>query len=368
MLLVLLISGCDNRSYTSINPETKEITTVILNINDGVAYLPESKEPFTGKFVYICKKDGTGFNDKYSTSHAEATWNTENQIEKEGIKGAVFSLKSTDPVCIEENYINGKRNGLSISWNDNFKDTFNYNDGKLNGVSTLFCLKNIEEQICGEKNYKDGLKSGLSKGYSSEGELTYLRNEDNYKEGVQSGLYKSYDKEGNQTLLYINTGRVSKDVIIAATKNLTSEYDSIEEHTWYKSKFSTKKDATGISAYLGKFKSRDDYTIWFRFKLLYKSYDWLFIHSFIVVADDQRYEKDNLEFERDNNYSGIKEWYDNSAKDDDLIMIKAIVKSKNAIIRFKGSNTYEDYLITSQEKEALKDVLEAYEALVAATS
>ena len=86
------------------------------------------------------------------------------------------------------------------------------------------------------------------------------------------------------------------------------------------------------------------------------------------MADEQRYEKDNSEFERDNNYSGIKEWYDNSAKDDDLIMIKAIVKSKNAIIRFKGSNTYEDYLITSQEKEALKDVLEAYEALVAATS
>ncbi len=262
-----------------------------------------------------------------------------NTIEPDGIKGSKSALSSIQHICAEENYSNGKRNGLAEIWDKDFKSTYTYKEGVLNGISKLICIINEKELPCGETNYKNGVESGLS---------------------------KSYGEGGKQTSIFINTGGISESEINVATKNLISDYDAIEGITWYKdlSVFVPNGTGTGIIAYLGKLKNniKSD-LISFRFKVKYKADSWLFIQSFIVAADDQIFENNYIEFKRDNNSRGITEWYDKQVLDDDLIMIKAIIKSKKAIIRFKGNNNYEDYTITTQEKNGLKNVLDAYELL-----
>ncbi|TAN70801.1 MAG: hypothetical protein EPN17_03955 [Methylobacter sp.] len=330
VVFLLLVSGCDTHSYISKNQQTNELTTTALVVKNGIAYLSESEDKFTGKFVMYDYSDGSCVSESISIASDAAKIQI---IESDGLKGSKLNVQYEKPICIEENYSNGIRNGLTTTWSKDFKETYAYKEGKLNGTKKLFCIINSEEKICGETTYKDGVKSGLS---------------------------KSYGEGQKQTSIFIYTGSISEDEIAVATKNLTSSYDAIEEITWYKDKSIINHYGSGISAYLGKVKGG---LITFRFKLEYIADSWLFIDSFIVAADDQRFEYNHIEFKRYNNSSGITEWYDKQFLDEDLVMIKAILRSKQATIRFKGNNAYEDHIISRQEKERLEDVLVAYDLL-----
>jgi hypothetical protein len=145
-----------------------------------------------------------------------------------------------------------------------------------------------------------------------------------------------------------------------ALKKMIKNSDKIEGVDWYKENSSPKyNNQNGFFLYIGK---RAAGNPWLRLRIQYFADDWLFIESFIVVADGQRFERNAVKFERDNN-SEIWEWYDENLTDADLQMINAIISSKEAVIRFNGRQYRKDKKITESQKAAMRNVLDAYKAL-----
>jgi len=84
-----------------------------------------------------------------------------------------------------------------------------------------------------------------------------------------------------------------KTRIANATKRMTKKYDELERITWYIDSL-THPYLTSFHLYFGQ-KKFD--TPWLRLKIRYYADDWLFINSFFVVADGQRFEKPLATFE-----------------------------------------------------------------------
>jgi hypothetical protein len=148
--------------------------------------------------------------------------------------------------------------------------------------------------------------------------------------------------------------------IATALNKMSKRTDKIEGVDWYKDKSSPVYDnSNGFFLYIGK---RSDGAPWLRLRIQYHADRWLFIESFIVVADGQRFEQPVATFERDND-SMIWEWYDEKVSESDMQMIKSIISSKDATIRLNGHQYHKDVKIKPNQKTALQNVLDAYSAL-----
>lgn len=107
-----------------------------------------------------------------------------------------------------------------------------------------------------------------------------------------------------------------------------------------------------------------------RLKIQYVGSDWLFIESYIIKADDAPYTLTPQygEVERDsgtitNDEVGVWEWCDTSMDQQDVPTILAIINSKKTVIRFNGKQYYHDYVVTQQDKIALKESLAAWKQM-----
>ncbi len=69
------------------------------------------------------------------------------------------------------------------------------------------------------------------------------------------------------------------------------------------------------------------------------------------------------EIKIDNGSGGIWEWLDRSVSASEYEIVKAVANSKSAKLRYNGKGYYKDKKITYKEKVALKNILNAYEAL-----
>lgn len=336
LMMIFLLQGCESQSYLSKDEKTQELTTTLLEIREGLAYLPKSTELFTGKFIYYCASKKSDPLLSLAFISEEVAVYSGRQDEKDGLKGTDKTFKDKS-VCIEENYLNGKRNGLATTLSNESKVISNFKDGVLHGLKQSICIKDgNKEEECGSINYKDG---------------------------IESGIYKSYNDKG-QYYVGINLGNTSEADIKAATKNLDEDKDKIENLSLYDDIASLYHKGTGISAYIGK----SDNSIRLRYIFKYEAKDWLFVKSIIIAADNERFEKKDVTFKRDNDSRGVREWYDILALDEDMKILKAIINSKETTIRFKGNTSYDDYIVTAKEKASLKNVVDAYEALLAASS
>lgn len=146
-----------------------------------------------------------------------------------------------------------------------------------------------------------------------------------------------------------------------ALQELNKSTDKIEGIDWYRDKSSPAyTNDNGFFIYMGK---REGGKPWLRLRIQYYADDWLFIESFIVVADGQRFDHASARFERDNE-AKIWEWYDENLSEYDMAMIKAVISSKDATIRFNGSQYRHDETISQKQKIALQNVITAYESLL----
>jgi hypothetical protein len=161
----------------------------------------------------------------------------------------------------------------------------------------------------------------------------------------------------------IETEKAAKARIANATKYMRSKYDDIKGITWYYD-INTPQytNYNSFHIYIGKEKTSNP---WLRFRIQYAADDWLFIESYIVKTDNSSYtiQTSYGEVERDNGTSGIWEWYDVQMDSYKYNMIKDILKSNNVKLRYEGQQYYKDRSITSTEKQGLKHVLDAFEAL-----
>ncbi len=150
-----------------------------------------------------------------------------------------------------------------------------------------------------------------------------------------------------------------------ATKKMRKSYDDIKGITWYYDKSSPRyvNSRTNFYAYIGKVENGYP---WLRLKITYVADDWLFIEKYIIKADGKIYEiKENSygEIETDNGGGKIWEWLDRIVGARELQIIEAVAHGKDVKIRFQGKKYRRDRTVTNKEKMALRNVLDAYEAL-----
>ncbi len=155
--------------------------------------------------------------------------------------------------------------------------------------------------------------------------------------------------------------KAEKLKIANALKHMRRSYDSMEGIAWYQDVSSPiYNNQNGFFLYFGvSDKNKTPSNL--RFKIQYHADKWLFIESYEIKADNQKFDK-SCYIERDHSTT-IWEWSDTEASSYDLNMIKAVISSKKAIIRFNGKQYRNDKLITPIQKKALENVLTAFSAL-----
>ena len=155
-----------------------------------------------------------------------------------------------------------------------------------------------------------------------------------------------------------------KERLANATRKMNNEYDEIKEISWYRDKSSPKYvNSNGFYAYIGQSK---DSKPWLILALQYSADDWLFIESYTIKVDGKIYtikEESYGEIKKDNGSGRIWEWLSRPVGPDEYEIIKAVAYGKDVKIRFSGKDYHKDKVITEQQKNALKNVLDAYEAL-----
>lgn len=145
---------------------------------------------------------------------------------------------------------------------------------------------------------------------------------------------------------------------------LRKTYDDVENINWYYDKTTPKfTNIKSFHVYMGQ---RNSGKPWLRLRIQYTADDWLFTNKYIIKADDETYtinEESYGEIKSDNGSGGIWEWLDREISSDELIIIRAIIKSKQAKLRYSGDKYYSDKIISDAEKKAMQNVLDAFEVL-----
>jgi hypothetical protein len=157
--------------------------------------------------------------------------------------------------------------------------------------------------------------------------------------------------------------RESQRAIAAATQNLTKSTDEMREIDWLNDKSTPETNNTrNVHAYIGK---KGDH-VWLRFKMTYNADDWLFVESVAFKVDGEDFSLNYGLFDdwdRDNAGGGIWEWKDVNMDRRTWDLIRKIADSSKTMMRYDGRQYYSDREVTSQEKQALKNIILAYEAM-----
>ena len=106
---------------------------------------------------------------------------------------------------------------------------------------------------------------------------------------------------------------------------------------------------------------------WLRMIFNYTGSNWIFFEDITVAVDDKRYTfyYDYFDIERDNSGGEVWEYMDDDVGSYTLEMLRAIVNAKTVIIRFEGDSKYRDITMSAGDKEAIRQVLAAYDAMCA---
>lgn len=161
----------------------------------------------------------------------------------------------------------------------------------------------------------------------------------------------------------IEKERVEKERLTNATKKLRTKYDDIKGITWYYDKGTPKyNNYNSFHLYMGKENTEKP---WLRVKIQYTSDDWLFIKNYAIKTDSNSYTISTSygEVEKDNGSGDIWEWYDVPMDNRLYNMVKDVIKSKTVKLRHNGKQYYKDRTISEKEKQGLRNMLDAYEAL-----
>ena len=159
--------------------------------------------------------------------------------------------------------------------------------------------------------------------------------------------------------------RQEKQRLANATKKMRKKHDDMKGITWYYDRTSPQyvNSRTNVHAYIGK---RDNSAPFMRFVIQYVADDWLFIEKYIIKVDGKIYtitEEKYGEIKTDNGSGKIWEWLDRYVDSDEYEIIKAIANGKNVKIRFSGRQYHKDRTVTNKKKIALRNIIDAYEAL-----
>lgn len=148
-----------------------------------------------------------------------------------------------------------------------------------------------------------------------------------------------------------------------ATRNLSKSTDEMKEIDWFYDKSTPRTNKTrNVRAYIGQKGSN----IWLRFKMSYNADDWLFVESVDFKVDGEDFSLNYglfEDWERDNSGYGIWEWKDVNMDGKTWDLISKIADSEKTMMRYNGLQYFSDREVSAQEKQALKNIILAYEAM-----
>jgi len=151
-----------------------------------------------------------------------------------------------------------------------------------------------------------------------------------------------------------------------ALSSMKKTYDDVYKVTDYSDYSSPSSHNTkNVRLYIRKF---DDGNTFLRLVISYSAHEWLFVKKYIFTVDGKNHEFTPANVSSDN-YDTIWEWSDDAIKSntgiitDGYLAIMAIANSKEAKIRYVGSQYISDRNITASEKTAINNVLTVYETL-----
>lgn len=151
-------------------------------------------------------------------------------------------------------------------------------------------------------------------------------------------------------------------ILQEALKPLQSIYDKVQGVTYYMA--STYPQYTNVRSFVLPYLGVKDENITLRLMFNYTGREWVFFKNVIVAVDGESHQKTikYSDIQRDNGYGFVWENADIVASYEDVELLKKIANSEETIIRFSGDRTY-DLTVSAADKTAIKQVLDAYEAL-----
>lgn len=162
----------------------------------------------------------------------------------------------------------------------------------------------------------------------------------------------------------IEKENAQKDRLANATKKMSKKYDDINEVTWYRDK--TSPNYVNYNGFYVKIGQSIGSKPWLILVIQYTADDWLFIESYTIKVDGKTFtisENSYGEIKTDSGDGEIWEWLSRQVGATEYEIIKAVAYGKDVKIRFSGKDYRKDKTITEQQKLALRNVLDAYEAL-----
>jgi hypothetical protein len=250
--------------------------------------------------------------------------------------------------------------------NNNVMTTLNskYEEGKYNevlGLSDKYINYVKDDQLTSLRN--KAKEEVLLIEVKEVPETEYQKNKNIYSQLVK--LNPNEEKYKNKVDYYTNkieehkriAEQKEKERINKIVGGLRKSVDKLEDITWFYDKSTPQyTNYNSFHLYIGKKKEGKS---WLRLRFQYAADDWLFIKNYSIYVDGENQGKIYGSFKRDND-STIWEWLDKSPTTSDIASIKKIIKSNEAVIRYEGQQYYKDVTITSSQKKALSNILDAY--------
>jgi len=142
-----------------------------------------------------------------------------------------------------------------------------------------------------------------------------------------------------------------RDVLSKTLPKLHMKYDKIDDHIRIRAKGLLKKP---ISAYV-VYKNKKPLL---GMEVRYTGKNWLFVKSYIAVADNHRYESSSQKFKRDHARGTVWEWTRVSPDKNQMQLLNKIADAKEVTVRFEGNKYISDNNLDQKGIANIKRVLE----------
>ncbi len=271
----------------------------------------------------------------------------------------LFSILFVITGCVSQSKMVREDSSL-LAENRALKSKLAQSEERLSDLSKKYnkVRKELDEINNGPSRLLITVKNLINKDNGSKAKKTIIKLQENYPTSVEAHEATSLMAKAEMLISKEKKRKREEEERMALAKYIYTSVDKLEGITWYKAKLDQGEIYTRLITYFGKKKSNSP---WLRMKLRYWGEDWLFIKSYFIVVDGKRYTFKKVNFKRDNSSSSIWEWNDRRVNKNDLVMLKHIAKSKNAVVRFQGQKYHSDHTISSDEKKAIQHVLNAFQ-------
>lgn len=299
--------------------------------------------------------DGLTENEQKKVSNYETLKKAENEI-----------------VTVQKTYVEDLINAIgtvTLNSGDAIKNAQNALDDALPDVRNQ--ISNVETLTTAVDKYKELRVQQVIDAINAIGTVTLnsktaIDNAQNLYNKLNESEKKSINNynvltQAQQTYTSLQA-KAKEQALNAALSKLKLNYDEFRDIKFYHC--STRPRYIDERSYFLPYIGISSSNKWVRIRANYTDDDWIFFENLIILVDGKRYTKSfsYSDIERDNDKGDVWEYADWTATDTDIAMLREIANSSSTKIRFSGNYTY-DLTVSSADKKAIKQVLEAYDLL-----